>query len=34
MTLLGIQAFWQMIVRGVIVLVAVYIDVLRGGGYK
>lgn len=34
MTLLGIQAFWQMIVRGGIVLVAVYIDVLRGGGYK
>jgi len=34
MTLLGIQSFWQMIVRGGIVLVAVYIDVLRGGGYK
>jgi ribose transport system permease protein len=34
MTLLGIQAFWQMIVRGGIVIVAVFIDVLRGGGYK
>lgn len=34
MTIIGIQAFWQMIVRGGIVLVAVYINVLRGGGYK
>jgi ribose transport system permease protein len=34
MTLLGIQAFWQMMVRGGIVIVAVFIDVLRGGGYK
>ena len=34
MTLVGLQMFWQMIVRGCIVLVAVYIDVIRGGGYK
>lgn len=34
MNLMGIQSFYQMIVRGVIVLVAVYLDVIRGGGYK
>ncbi len=34
MTLLGIQSFWQMMVRGIIIIIAVYIDVLRGGGYK
>ena len=34
MTLLGIQSFWQMIVRGLIILIAVYVNVLRGGGFK
>ena len=34
MNLLGIQSFYQMIVRGLIVIAAVYLDVLRGGGYK
>jgi ribose transport system permease protein len=34
MTLLGIQTYWQMIVRGLIITVAVYVNVLRGGGFK
>lgn len=34
MTLLGVQTYWQMIVRGLIVILAIYIDSLRGHGYK
>jgi len=34
MTILGIQTFWQMIVRGAIIIIAVFINVIRGGGFK
>lgn len=34
MNLLGVQSYYQTIVRGIIILVAVYLDVIRGGGYK
>jgi ribose transport system permease protein len=34
MNLLGIQTFWQDIVRGSIIILAVYVNVIRGGGYK
>ena len=34
MNLLGVQSYYQTIVRGMIILVAVYLDVIRGGGYK
>ena len=34
MNLMGIQSFYQMIVRGIIVICAVFLDVMRGGGYK
>lgn len=34
MTILGIQTFWQMIVRGSIIIIAVFINVMRGGGFK
>jgi ribose transport system permease protein len=34
MNLLGVQSYFQTIVRGIIILVAVYLDVIRGGGYK
>ena len=34
MNLIGLQLYYQMIVRGVIVIVAVYIDVIRGGGFR
>ena len=34
MNLLGVQSYYQTIVRGLIILVAVYLDVIRGGGYK
>ncbi|MGI6113729.1 MAG: ABC transporter permease [Mahellales bacterium] len=34
MVLVGIQSFYQMIVKGFVILLAVYIDVLRGGGFK
>ena len=34
MNLLGVQAFWQMIAKGVVLMLAVIIDVVRGGGYE
>ena len=34
MNLLGIQSFWQMVAKGVILLLAVVLDVIRGGGYE
>jgi ribose/xylose/arabinose/galactoside ABC-type transport system permease subunit len=34
MNLLGIQAFWQMVAKGVILMLAVILDVIRGGGYE
>jgi ribose transport system permease protein len=34
MTILGVQTYWQMIVRGIIILIAVFVNVLRGGGFK
>ena len=32
MSMLGIEAFWQMIVKGSILLLAVWIDVVSGAG--
>ena len=32
MSMLGIEAFWQMIVKGSILLFAVWIDVVSGTG--
>ncbi len=34
MVLLGVQSFYQMMVRGGVILVAVYLDTVRGGGFK
>lgn len=34
MTLLNVQAFYQMFIRGLVLIFAVYLDSLRGGGYK
>jgi ribose transport system permease protein len=34
MVLLSVQSYYQIIVKGAVVLVAVYIDSLRGGGYR
>ena len=34
MTIMGIQSYWQMIVRGLIIIVAVFVNVVRGGGFK
>ncbi|HHU50110.1 MAG TPA: ABC transporter permease [Clostridiales bacterium] len=34
LTMLGIQTFWQQIIKGCILLAAVFIDVLRSGAYK
>ena len=34
MVLLGIQSFWQMVAKGAVLILAVYIDVLRGGGFE
>jgi len=32
MSMYGIEAFWQMIVKGLILLMAVWIDVVSGAG--
>ena len=32
MSMLGIDAFWQMIVKGSILLLAVWVDVVSGAG--
>ena len=34
MTLANVQTFWQMIIKGFVLLIAVVIDVMRGGGYE
>ena len=34
MTLLSVQAYYQMLIRGLVLVVAVYLDTLRGGGYE
>lgn len=34
LTLLSVQSYYQMLVRGVVLVLAVLIDSLRGGGYK
>lgn len=34
LTMLGIQTFWQQIIKGCILLAAVFIDVLRSGAYR
>ena len=32
MSMLGVEAFWQMVVKGVILLTAVWVDVISGAG--
>lgn len=34
MTLLSVQGFYQMLIRGLVLIFAVFLDSLRGGGYK
>jgi len=34
LVLLSVQSFYQMMIRGVVILLAVYVDVVRGGGFK
>ncbi len=34
MTIMGIQTYWQMIVRGSIIIIAIFVNVIRGGGFK
>ena len=34
MTLLNVQSYWQMVIKGCVLILAVYADTLRGGGYK
>jgi len=34
MVLLSVQSYFQMLVKGVVILLAVYVDSLRGGGFK
>ena len=34
MTLLNIQAYYQDLLNGLILILAVFIDTVRGGGYK
>ena len=34
MNLMGVQAFWQMVAKGAVLILAVIIDVVRGGGYE
>ena len=34
MTLLSIQSYYQQLVRGIVLLLAVLIDTVRGGGFK
>jgi len=34
LTLLNVQSFWQTIAKGIVLVIAVYIDVMRGGGYE
>jgi len=34
LTLLGVQSFWQIIAKGIVLIIAVFIDVARGGGYE
>lgn len=34
MVLLSVESYLQMVIRGLIIVIAVYIDVVRGGGYR
>jgi ribose transport system permease protein len=34
MVMLNIPSFWQMVAKGIVLILAVYIDVLRGGGFE
>jgi ribose transport system permease protein len=34
MVLLGVQGYYQMIVKGFVILMAVFVDSVRGGGFK
>jgi ribose transport system permease protein len=34
MVLLGVQGYYQMIVKGLVILMAVFVDSIRGGGFK
>ena len=34
MVLLGVQSFYQMMIRGAVIIIAVFLDTVRGGGFK
>jgi ribose transport system permease protein len=34
LVLLSVQAFYQMLIRGIVLILAVYLDTIRGGGYR
>ena len=34
MTLLNVQAYWQQVIKGAVLIFAVYIDSLRGNGLQ
>ena len=34
MVLLSVQSYYQMLVKGLVILLAVYVDSVRGGGFK
>jgi ribose/xylose/arabinose/galactoside ABC-type transport system permease subunit len=34
MVMLNIPSFWQMVAKGAVLILAVYVDVLRGGGFE
>ena len=34
MVLTSVQGYYQMLVKGLVILLAVYVDSLRGGGFK
>ncbi|MHC1771409.1 MAG: ABC transporter permease [Flexilinea sp.] len=34
MNLLGVQTFWKMVIKGMVLIIAVIVDSIRGGGYE
>jgi len=34
MVLLSVQSYYQMLVKGIVILLAVYVDSVRGGGFR
>jgi ribose/xylose/arabinose/galactoside ABC-type transport system permease subunit len=34
LTLMNVMSFWQMIAKGIVLVIAVMLDVARGGGYE